>query len=191
MVDLILIVAALANFTAVAIPGEGTPVIEIKTSSVKVFSKPSQEADVVELMKVEAPAVIPWRSGFTRTVKAGILQMRANSLAKTYDFGDIAHLSGAESWSNRVDVLFNQGERLEYLLYLGEGICVLRRERAVMATELCQSLFDSDSPAELLSQPVYELWFDISVGDAPAKWLMLEPGITEWLCTQPYNCEEK
>jgi hypothetical protein len=191
MAGLIFLVAALANFTAVGVPGEGTPVIEIRTSSVKLFSKPSQEADVVEQMRVEAPAVIPWRSGFTRTVRAGILEIRANALAKTHNFGDVSHLSGTESWSSPVDVLFSQGERLEYLLYLGEGICVLRRERAVMATELCQSLFDSDSPAELLSQPVYELWFDVAVGDAPPKWLMLEPGIAEWRCTQQYNCEEK
>jgi len=179
------------DFTAVGMPGEGRPVIEIKVSTVRLFSAPSQESDVIELMEVKPPAVVEWRTGFTRTIRPGTLEIRSNTLAKTYEFGDIAHLSGAESWKNPVEVLFHQGARLEYLLYLGEGTCVLRYQGMVMATDLCASLFDSDSPAELLSQPEYELWFDVAAGDAPAKWLMLGPGIAEWSCTQPYNCEEK
>jgi hypothetical protein len=196
MIGIILLAAEIANstspsgFTAVGIPGEGRAMIEITASPVKLYATPSLQSDVIGLMEVKTPAIVAWRAGFTRTINPGALELRSNTLATAHTFGDITHLSGTESWQSPVKVLFNEGERLPYLFYMGEGTCVVRYQDALMATELCAMLFDPDSPVTLLSQPEYELWFDIAAEQAPAKWLMLEPGVANWLCTEPYDCEE-
>ena len=196
MIGIILFAAEVVNsisttaFTSKGIPGEGRAMIEITASPVKLYAAPSLQSDVIELMEVKAPLVIPWRDGFTRTVTPGVLELRSPTVASAHDFGDITHLSGAESWQNPVNIFFKQGERLPYLLYMGEGTCVLRYQDSLIATDLCATLFNSDSPVTLLAQPKYELWFDVAAEQAPAKWLLLEPGTAKWRCTEPYDCEE-
>lgn len=177
-------------FTTAGTPGEGRPQIKVMAAAVKLYATPSLHSEVIAHLLFETPAVVSWRGAFTRTKSPGVLELRSDTLATTHDFGDISHLTGTESWLNPAEVRFNQGDKVPYLFYMGEGFCVVRYQHAVMATTLCSTLFDSDSSVVLRSQPEYEMWFDISSEETPSRWLMLEPGVAEWICTEPYDCEE-
>ncbi len=190
-----------ATFELESVPFERAPHFRVKTDVLVLREMPSTKSPAVRRVPIKKGSIVTfsfmikellrWESdevkgsinteimldkSIQRTVKPGIIKVIADGSFHGERIGRNNKITKSDSrYPKTEEFFFKKGDTFEYLLYLGEGVCLVRYHDDLITHHGC--IFTdsgSDQWFVQISEPVIEWWLRFNKKGKALGWIKMK-----------------
>ena len=155
-------------------PGEGRPVLEAVSRTLKLRELPLASSNIIRTVSVSPNQRLTFDDTRYRTTLAGRVRVVAPTIVRGRLLGPIGHLSKDEYYQGKfppASLAIRAGANVEILQYRAEGTCFVRIARNVIDAESCPS--NDKSKFRVETEPKTEWWIHVVISRNVAGWILV------------------
>ncbi len=161
-------------------PDEGVPVFHAICENLVLHSRPTSDSPIIGTFAISLNSKIQFKNFRYRTIRPGRVLAHDEATLTGRNLGQTSYVSSANYYEDGGETLtlsFVPGNKLEYLQYRAEGSGFVRWQGIVLDVDYLPWL-GSESPFELVVEPVAESWIRVDRGES-SGWLLIDENIVE------------